>query len=110
MRCLFVLLFPLLTACSTASPAPTPAKTAGATCTSAADCTEDERCVFTTPGCESPRGTCTRVPLTAFDGQHKAPSCGSLPGGRPLCTCDGRELATSCPAFQPFVRDGACPR
>lgn len=103
-----------LVACSSSSsPSGVPTTAAspaeGATCATASDCPADERCVFATPGCEAARGSCTRLPLTGVEGQ-KVPLCGMLPGGQPLCTCAGREIPTSCPAFEPFVRAGACPK
>lgn len=80
----------------------------GETCRAKSDCGEGLECVFTTPGCTDPRGSCTRVPTLSMDGHHFFPACKSLPGGAPRCMCDGNESATACPAFVPFVNEGVC--
>ena len=102
-----------LSAClSSSAPAPqfsasTPTA-AEVTCRAKSDCSPDLECVFTVPGCTEARGTCTRIARTQLDEHHSFPRCASLPGGSPRCMCDGKEVATSCPAFAPFAREGAC--
>ncbi len=76
------------------------APAAGKVCHAKADCSKDQECVFSQPGCASPAGACTPIDTT----------CSSLPVATTACACTGkRVIVGACPITFPYQPDSACP-